>query len=250
MEVHAHTHSARKKWTHYLWEFLMLFLAVFCGFLAENIRERMIKHEKEIHYIKSMIQDIKKDTADLKIVLKNQYYLLSKMDSALSIPVSRLRDIQSQDTFFHHFFYYYSWTSSFTQNDNVYVQLRNAGGFSVIHKQEVIDSINYLYSYYERQVKNNGKYYLDYYDKMVQLATQVIDLPVIPSTQDDKLFREIPQQNELFTRYDMPLLKQLYSIIRYDKGCLVFYMTQEQGYMALAKQMLNYLTQKYRLKNE
>jgi hypothetical protein len=30
MEVHAHAHTARKKWTHYLWEFLMLFLAVFC----------------------------------------------------------------------------------------------------------------------------------------------------------------------------------------------------------------------------
>ena len=35
MEVHAHTHTVdpdshrgRKKWTHYLWEFLMLFLAL------------------------------------------------------------------------------------------------------------------------------------------------------------------------------------------------------------------------------
>ena len=35
MEVHQHTHTPRKKWTHYFWEFLMLFLAVFCGFLAE-----------------------------------------------------------------------------------------------------------------------------------------------------------------------------------------------------------------------
>jgi hypothetical protein len=31
-------HTSRKKWTHYFWEFLMLFLAVFCGFLAENLR--------------------------------------------------------------------------------------------------------------------------------------------------------------------------------------------------------------------
>jgi hypothetical protein len=34
MEVHAHARTARKKWTHYFWEFLMLFFAVFCGFLA------------------------------------------------------------------------------------------------------------------------------------------------------------------------------------------------------------------------
>jgi hypothetical protein len=24
MEVHAHSHTARKKWTHYFWEFLIL----------------------------------------------------------------------------------------------------------------------------------------------------------------------------------------------------------------------------------
>jgi hypothetical protein len=47
MEVHAHTHTARKKWTHYLWEFLMLFLAVFCGFLAENQREHFVEHQRE-----------------------------------------------------------------------------------------------------------------------------------------------------------------------------------------------------------
>jgi hypothetical protein len=43
MEVHTHTHTARKKWTHYFWEFLMLFLAVFCGFGVENFCEHQIK---------------------------------------------------------------------------------------------------------------------------------------------------------------------------------------------------------------
>lgn len=28
MEVHAHSHTPRRKWTHYLWEFIMLFLAI------------------------------------------------------------------------------------------------------------------------------------------------------------------------------------------------------------------------------
>jgi len=50
MEVHAHTHTERKKWTHYLWEFLMLFLAVFCGFLAENQREHYVEHQRETQY--------------------------------------------------------------------------------------------------------------------------------------------------------------------------------------------------------
>ena len=61
MEVHAHshlasgeTHTARKKWTHYFWEFLMLFLAVFCGFLAQNQREHMIEGQREKKYAKSL----------------------------------------------------------------------------------------------------------------------------------------------------------------------------------------------------
>jgi hypothetical protein len=37
MEVHHHAHHdhGKKNWKSYFWEFLMLFLAVFCGFLAE-----------------------------------------------------------------------------------------------------------------------------------------------------------------------------------------------------------------------
>src|SRR6187399_833668 len=69
MEVHAHSHTARKKWTHYLWEFLMLFLAVFCGFLAENQREHMIEHQREKTYINSLISDLKGDTAIIKYVI-------------------------------------------------------------------------------------------------------------------------------------------------------------------------------------
>ena len=47
MEVHHHAHTARKKWTHYFWEFLMLFLAVFCGFLAEYTLEHKIEKARE-----------------------------------------------------------------------------------------------------------------------------------------------------------------------------------------------------------
>src|ERR1700752_3351964 len=65
MEVHAHSHTPRKKWTHYFWEFLMLFLAVFCGFLAENQREHIVEHQREKQFIKSFIEDLKTDTAGI-----------------------------------------------------------------------------------------------------------------------------------------------------------------------------------------
>jgi len=63
MEVHAHTHTARKKWTHYFWEFLMLFLAVFCGFMAEYQLEHKIEKDREKVYMQNMLDDLKTDTA-------------------------------------------------------------------------------------------------------------------------------------------------------------------------------------------
>src|SRR5258705_5766987 len=69
MEVHHHAHTERKKWTHYLWEFLMLFLAVFCGFLAEYQLEHKIEKDREKQFIRTMIEDLKSDTAQLTQVI-------------------------------------------------------------------------------------------------------------------------------------------------------------------------------------
>ena len=69
MEVHAHTHTERKKWTHYLWEFLMLFLAVTLGFFVENQREHLVEHQREQQFVQSLFNDIKADTANLDRII-------------------------------------------------------------------------------------------------------------------------------------------------------------------------------------
>jgi hypothetical protein len=63
MEVHHHSHSSRKKLTHYFWEFLMLFLAVTLGFFVENQREHYIEHQREKKYAAQLYKDLKFDTA-------------------------------------------------------------------------------------------------------------------------------------------------------------------------------------------
>src|SRR5512138_2766177 len=69
MEVHHHSHTERKKWTHYIWEFLMLFLAVFCGFLAENFREHQVEKNRASQYIRSFYEDLKNDTTRINNLL-------------------------------------------------------------------------------------------------------------------------------------------------------------------------------------
>src|SRR5688572_16681895 len=62
MDVHHHAHTQRKKWTHYFWEFLMLFLAVFCGFLAEYKLEHMIERQREKEYAKALFDELYADS--------------------------------------------------------------------------------------------------------------------------------------------------------------------------------------------
>jgi len=54
--------SPPKKIKTYLFEFLMLFFAVFCGFIADNWREKLSEHQREKAFIISIVEDIKSDT--------------------------------------------------------------------------------------------------------------------------------------------------------------------------------------------
>src|SRR5204863_2434641 len=85
MEVHAHAHTERKKWTHYLWEFLMLFLAVFCGFLAEYQLEHKIERDREKQYMRSMVKDLGKDVKNIDINLAQRMVNLQQCDSLMQL---------------------------------------------------------------------------------------------------------------------------------------------------------------------
>src|SRR6188474_160840 len=81
MEVHAHAHTSRKKWTHYFWEFLMLFFAVFCGFLAEYALEHKIEADREEKYVRSMLEDLKLDTAGINGIIQRRTRRIKQIDS-------------------------------------------------------------------------------------------------------------------------------------------------------------------------
>jgi len=84
MEVHAHTHTSRKKWTNYLWEFVMLFLAVFCGFLAEYQLEHKIEKERAEKYLQSMLLDVRTNIKNLDSLLVQDRVIINNHDSLVN----------------------------------------------------------------------------------------------------------------------------------------------------------------------
>ena len=85
MEVHAHSHTPRKKWTHYFWEFLLLFLAVFCGFLAEYQLEHKIERDREKEFAFMLFDDLQKDTAAINFHIKFRETIYKNADSLMEL---------------------------------------------------------------------------------------------------------------------------------------------------------------------
>ena len=139
MEVHAHTHTERKKFTHYLWEFLMLFLAVFCGFLAENIREHQVEHQREKEYMASFCQDLKTDTLNLSNLLKVKMEEIANYDSLFDIFKSKKYLQETSNA------YYFGRKlvnlRPFYPTNGTITQLENSGGLRLIRSRAIVDSI-------------------------------------------------------------------------------------------------------------
>ena len=147
MEVHHHSHTARKKWTHYFWEFLMLFLAVFCGFLAEYYLEHTIEHNREKQFIKSLVKDIETDIAQLSNIRGFRLDRLTKIDSVTrllsknTMGLFPVQKIQLFDDLKGHVAFY--------QSSGTLDQLKNSGGLRLIRKRKVVDSIQA----YDQQIR-------------------------------------------------------------------------------------------------
>ena len=144
MEVHHHTQAhAKKNWKTYFWEFLMLFLAVFCGFLAENFREHQVEHQREKQYIVSMLRELEADTAQLKIVLKDSVRVTG-IDSM--VRYINTNSFESLDTRWLYYFKrkYLSNVNFMSYSNNTLSQLKNAGNMRLIRKRNVVDSLNRL----------------------------------------------------------------------------------------------------------
>lgn len=140
MEVHSHAHTARKKWTHYFWEFLMLFLAVFCGFLAENFREHQIEKTREKQYMQSFIYDLENDTLNLNIGFPQKDKRIEAIDSVYLFFELNL-DAKIIPGPVYRQMYRTIWDRHYRRNSTTNDQLRNAGGMRLVRKKNVADSI-------------------------------------------------------------------------------------------------------------
>ncbi|MFS8082719.1 MAG: hypothetical protein ACMG51_04645 [Ginsengibacter sp.] len=145
MEVHHPPHpSHKKKWTEYLLEFFMLFLAVFLGFLAESKREQMVEKHRETEYMHLLLQDLKQDSSRFNTNINYNKQDLAMIDSAINMLNSfQITDSISKALYYSHLVNPYFGILVF--NQRTISQLKTAGGFRLISRQDVSDKIIQYY---------------------------------------------------------------------------------------------------------
>jgi hypothetical protein len=153
MEVHHHAHDPaaphhKKNWKSYFWEFLMLFLAVFCGFLAEYQLEHKIERERAKKYMYDMVENLKYDTIRYNRNIINNEKLGIALDS-FRAEISKAVNGKVNSNLL-----YVLWQRCYDINTVVFnrtaiTQLKNSGSFRLIKNDTLA---LYISDYYERKV--------------------------------------------------------------------------------------------------
>ena len=141
MEVHQHSHvNHSKKWKNYLYEFLMLFLAVSAGFYMENLREHHVESVREIKYMKSLLNDLQADISNIRDIIERNMTWKQNADSLFTLMT--LADYSDKTGSIYYFGRKTSLREFFYMTDGTLIQLNNAGGLRLIRYHDLVDSIS------------------------------------------------------------------------------------------------------------
>jgi hypothetical protein len=245
MEVHAHTHTARKKWTHYLWEFLMLFLAVFCGFLAEYQLEHKIEQDREKQFIQNLLDDLKEDTAVLQANVSVFEERRAWNDTLMRLLYSP--DIKEHGADLYFLARNASRSLRLAIHDATYQQLKNSGGFRLIRNQKAAKAI---VEYYNRTVFINYLHQIEDNETNEYriLVTEIFHPEVIRSmiTPDNNIIR--PVGNPALLTYDLKTLLKLAGMVSYISNTKLGLQKSQADMKQAAAELIDIIKAEYLIK--
>ena len=244
MEVHAHSHTSRKKWTHYFWEFLMLFLAVFCGFLAEYQLEHKIEKDREKQYMRSMVEDLKSDTAMLISNIKQRQDRIMMMDSLVNLIGGPSVNERGNDLYY--FGRSISPPTNIFPNDGTIQQLKSSGNLRLIHNNTISNSI----MAYDQKMRNVLFEMGDEVEIRAEyriLARKLFQTKVFHEMiSTDKI--SVPQNNPALYSKDADLLNEFIGAVQYFKRVHQAQLIRSEELLIQAKKLVESIIKEYKLK--
>ena len=241
MEVHHHAHTPSQKWTHYFWEFFMLFLAVTAGFFVENTREHFVETRREKQFIRSMISDVKEDISQLDSILLRRHTKLVMMDSLLVILAS-----DDPDKYGDQLYYFARWlprTIKVVNNDGTMTQLKNAGNLRLIRSEASAE----IMMEYDQQARFG--IILEEREESMILQTYAYLKTIFDARIFDKMVKGMtitrPEGKPKLLINDKAHISEFYSQVHFLKNVNTYQIEFGEKRLTLAKRVLDVLKHEY-----
>ena len=260
MEVHHHAHTSRKKWTHYFWEFIMLFLAVFCGFLAEYQLEHKIEKDRAKELAKNFYQELKEDSSTAVIKVKNRI----KQEEAIDYVIrffkdSSLTNVSKQFTLNFLYGILFRSPSIFEPRVIILEQLKNSGSLRYFKNAEfqklvgdLTVTIRNIYDRQELESRQRIQYIdpiiINHYDYDFDTRIKSGDVTIFAAVEKYEANNEyLPYHIRGVDKFDR---EKAVSVLSFFKANVISStrLTFIQRYLEINRNLLRVLREEYNLK--
>jgi hypothetical protein len=249
MEIHHHSHPdnhghGKKNWKSYFWEFVMLFLAVFCGFLAEYQLEHKIERDRELKFIQTFIEDLELDTAAINRNLVFQQRKRMQLDSLTSL--LREQKIKGYENELYYLGRVLVRTTRFQSSDRTITQLKYSGSLRLIRNENAADSIMSYHKLVDYILQNVD-------DERIErraadpLLAAIYDPFVFDSMLDEFNNVNKPVNNPPLRSYNPALQQDFAYCINQLKGSNIIISTRLRQLKDKALNIIAFLKEEYRL---
>jgi hypothetical protein len=166
----------------------MLFLAVFCGFLAEYQLEHKIEKQREKKFIQLLAQDLQSDIDSIAIIKVHRDERHRQADSLLASINSG--DYKTNGANVYYWGRNISRRRFFYSADGTLQQLKNSGSLRLIHNKEIVKKIieyDVIYRNYLRQLEVEMLLVEKYRDAAAKIFNAAIFQKITAETLNQRL---------------------------------------------------------------
>ena len=173
-----HSKKARKS-KEYLFEFLIIFVAITGSYFAENLREHFVDRHKVKVYMESMLQDLKSDSANLVRVIELNREQIKGLDSLLNLMNNKLGNKEIKQFYKLDLKYALNY-NAFNPITSTISQLMNTGGLGLVKVKAVSDGI-VGYDNAKNSILKQAELLETRFTKIIDQQTEIIDSERISS---------------------------------------------------------------------
>jgi hypothetical protein len=260
MEVHHKHHynppgKKEKQWKHYLFEFLMLFLAVTAGFFVENQREHYIEHQRAKSYAVSMKSDLSSDSLQLTFSVSRLQNAVNNIDTFFQlIAAKEATEIETGKLYWYGLFGGY--TRPFLPNDATFQQMKSSGSLRYFTNKSLNQNI-VIYDQLIRNIqaliqqdipvhteirKQRARIFIFRYNNAANMITLADSLPGHYSRVDSFI-----RSNPPMLKFDAVTFNEYAEFFRTRQRTLIMLLRIQNQALQIVSELINDLKKEYHL---